>query len=212
MKRLMMVVEGQTEERFVGQILAVHLAQLWVVQPFVTRTSATARGGALSWQRNKREINNLLSQNSAPWVTTLFDLYALPSDFPGVVNSLQLNDPYQKALCVEQAMQQQLNHPQFIAHVQLYEFESLLFANPATIEERLSIPQNQCQVLAQGYATPEHINQNTPPSKRILSLYPSYSKPLDGLAIAQAVGLSTMRQECQHFDQWLRKLEDLGAS
>ena len=61
--------------------------------------------------------------------------------------------------------------------------------------------------------TPEHINNNpnTAPSKRILRIYPEYDKVLDGFNIAQDIGLTTMRSECRHFDEWLRAIESLES-
>ena len=59
--------------------------------------------------------------------------------------------------------------------------------------------------------TPEHINNNphTAPSKRILQIHPQYNKVLDGYNIANNIGLQAIRQECKHFDSWVRQLEAL---
>ncbi|HLO85357.1 MAG TPA: DUF4276 family protein [Nostocaceae cyanobacterium] len=61
------------------------------------------------------------------------------------------------------------------------------------------------------FSSPEHINEdpNTAPSKRILKCCPGYDKPLHGSLIAIDIGLDVIRQQCQHFDKWLNKLENL---
>jgi hypothetical protein len=47
------------------------------------------------------------------------------------------------------------------------------------------------------------------PSKRLGALYPHYDKVLHGSLISEAIGLGKLRQECQHFDKWVSRLEHL---
>ncbi len=39
---------------------------------------------------------------------------------------------------------------------------------------------------------------------------PGYKKASDGSLVAEAIGLGKIRSECQHFDAWLSRIENLG--
>ncbi len=59
------------------------------------------------------------------------------------------------------------------------------------------------------FDSPEEINdsQQTAPSKRIVGLNPGYAKVSDGVRISQKIGLTVMRAQCPHFNEWIGKLE-----
>jgi hypothetical protein len=61
------------------------------------------------------------------------------------------------------------------------------------------------------FTTPEEINDSpiTAPSKRVESLVPGYEKPLLGVLAVLEIGLARIREECPHFDGWLKHLESL---
>jgi len=67
--------------------------------------------------------------------------------------------------------------------------------------------------MSKTYSSPELINDGaeTSPSKRIIREIPAYEnlKSTAGPAVAQKIGLITIRQKCPHFDQWIQKLESL---
>jgi hypothetical protein len=95
--------------------------------------------------------------------------------------------------------------------VQLHEFETLLFASPSAFE--LAFPDKedivaQVQQIRQQYASPEKIDGgiNTHPAERIRRIAPDYQKSVSGPLILKAVGLSTLRRECQHFNSWIERL------
>ena len=80
MTRLLMLVEGQSEEIFVKQTLAPHLAGHGVfVQPIVLWTKRLGagggyRGGVSNWNQIKRSLLPLTFDTDA-WITTLLDLW-----------------------------------------------------------------------------------------------------------------------------------------
>ena len=61
--------------------------------------------------------------------TTLFDLYALPDDFPDSSKAKTEPEPYRKAAILEKALSDDINaafgDKRFVPYVQLHEFESL---------------------------------------------------------------------------------------
>ncbi|MFC3120756.1 DUF4276 family protein [Agaribacter flavus] len=64
------------------------------------------------------------------------------------------------------------------------------------------------------FETPEHINDSpqTAPSKPIKTMMPSYDKVLHGPMIAGDIGLETIRQQCPHFNHWLKHVEPLAET
>ena len=68
--------------------------------------------------------------------------------------------------------------------------------------------------ICNAFETPEHINDSplTAPSKRLFTIYDqAYQKTLHGSIVASEIGLAAIRRECQHFDAWLTKLENLNS-
>ena len=103
----------------------------------------------------------------------------------------------------------------FVPYLQLHEYEGLLFSDPVEFAKGISLPSlaQPFERVRRDFQTPEDINDdvNTAPSKRVLRLYPSYRKPLDGTRAAKAVGIDTMRRECPHFRDWVERLEALAT-
>ena len=97
MTRLLMLVEGQSEEIFVKQTLAPHLADHGVfVQPIVLWTKRLGsgggyRGGVSNWGQIQRSLLPLTYDTDA-WITTLLDFYGLPEDVPGYQEALLPGD------------------------------------------------------------------------------------------------------------------------
>ena len=85
MTEVIIVGEGQTEEVFIKEILGPALAKNDIfVHPRLIGTSRYSKGGSLKAQRVLRFLRNTLRERQDTYVTTFFDLYALPSDFPGL--------------------------------------------------------------------------------------------------------------------------------
>lgn len=87
MRQLAIVVEGQTEDRFVGDILRPHLWTRGIdIQPIIVKTSrtagrASAKGGG-SWRHRRKDIGNTLRSSQFVCVTTMIDFYGYPDDGP----------------------------------------------------------------------------------------------------------------------------------
>ncbi len=219
MNRVLVSVEGQTEETFVRDVLRQHLWGVSIdLQPVVITThrvkqGANFKGGVLSYGKARNEIVRLLNDRSAVAVTTMYDLYHLPQDFPGQATR-PASGGRTKAVHLENAFKSDIGDRRFRPYLQVHEFEALLFVNPELtarlFPEKKDLTQ-ELQNIRKKFLTPEDINDNplTAPSKRILSLYPRYEKPLDGPIIALEVGLGTIRKECPHFNEWLTWMENI---
>lgn len=224
MIRLHMIVEGQTEEIFVNRVLADHFGQFNItVDVRSVETSRHQRriyrGGLLDYQRAKRDLGRWMSedQNADAFFSTMFDLYALPDDFPSYVDARHTSDPYARVYALEDALRIDIEHRRFIPYIQLHEFEALLLADPQKFDWEFIEHDRQIDQLIQianGFDSPELINDHpeTAPSKRIIQLIPEYEgrKTSAGPLIAAKIGLPTLRAKCPHFDSWLRRIEALG--
>ena len=220
MIRVHVICEGQTEEMFVNELLVpTFLAKdLLLVPALIGRPGH--KGGNFKFDRLQTDVKNRLLGERTAYCTTFFDYYGLPQSFPGKdIHDSQV-DIVTKATSVQEAMTTELTRligddamRRFIPFVQMYEFESLLFSDPIAFARGISkehLSQNLTDIAEQ-FDSPEHINNSpqTAPSKRIEGLIRGYEKPLMGTLAALEVGLDSMRQNCELFDNWLRQLESL---
>lgn len=218
MKRVHILVEGQTEETFVRDVLAPHLLHSEVfLRPIVAATKRVKsgtkfKGGVTSYQRFKKELRQLARDTSASAITTMIDYYGLPGDFPGV-SSVPPGDCYQRVHHVQEALKADLDIRNLVPYISLHEFEALLLTSPDQIDALFPGREvaRKLSAAVSSLGSPERVNDGleTHPAARITRLAPSYRKPLHGPLIAGRIGLEAIRQECRHFDQWVRSLETL---
>ncbi len=222
--RLHFIVEGQTEETFVNQVLKPHLGDRYVwadARCVLTsrRGGVKYRGGFRSYAQPRRDILSWLreDQNDDARFTTACDLYRLPSDFLGYGDAQGAADPYEKVRVLEAALRDDIGDWRFIPYLQLHEFETLLLSEPDQLAAHFTDGQAGIQNLATmagQFANPELINDgpDTAPSKRIIAEIPEYAgmKPSAGPIVAEKIGLANLRARCQHFGEWIDQLEDLA--
>ena len=217
MSRVRILVEGQTEETFVNDILSPHLNQMGVY-PYALLFRR--KSGSFAYQRARREILNSLKEDSALICTTMVDFYGMPTDWPGRNESQSCRNYRDKAQRIEQALAADIiaqmgdswNPARFIPYVQMHEFEALLFSDTSVLAASDSRVSAQLERILQSFSCPEEINDdyNTCPSRRIKKHIDDYVKTLDGIIAARNIGLAKMRQTCPHFDEWLTRLELIG--
>lgn len=216
MSRIYVLVEGQTEEAFLRELLVPHYARLGhYLQPIIVSTSPGYRGGVVSYAKVRPQIVRLCKQDPNAYVTTMFDLYALPADFPGkgMPAYPATAAGHQKALFLEAQLTQDIGQVNFRANLLVHEYEALLFTQPSVFAqwtEDVSVVNALVQAVASAGA-PEDINESpqTAPSKRILAVMPGYQKTFHGPLIACDIGLDAIRQACPHFHAWLLAVEAL---
>jgi hypothetical protein len=216
MKRLFLLVEGQTEETFVRDLLGPHYAQLELfMYPILARTSPGHKGGVTGYGKVKSQLTRLCRQHRGAAVTTMIDLYGLPRDFPGISASSypESGTGVQKAKFLEARLSQDIGESNFIPYLMVHEFEAMLFSEPARFGDWSDSEEvvKELQKAASSFSTPEDINErpHLAPSKRIMASMPSYQKTLHGPLIADAIGLDTLRRSCAHLAEWLTRLEGL---
>lgn len=227
MARLYLFAEGQTEQTFANNVLKLHLAQHGV---FMQNSMLIAhardrgrvhRGGGRRYLPMKNDILRKLAQEkgSDVFFTTMIDLYAIHTQFPGLDEAEKLRHlPYKRVELLEQRFAQDIGDPRFIPYIQLHEYEAYLFADPTCFGYFYDHHADEIaalQAIADSTDTPELINdgQHSAPSKRIIAHLPDYkgAKPIVGSQVAELISLAVIRSKCPHFSAWLSRLEQLGA-
>lgn len=220
--RLYVTVEGQTEKEFADNALKPHLAGFAIdVRPriVVTNRKLGKRGGILDFDKIRSDVYRLMKQDSHAEArfTTMVDLYALPSEFPGWNEASKKAVPRERVQVLEQALAEEFSEPRFLPFIQLHEFESLLYCDLHELQRRIAASEAGIRALRAEVKdiAPEDINEGaaTAPSKRIIHHLPVYerNKVRVGAPAAVAIGLDMLRNRCPHFGNWLSKLEALGS-
>jgi len=226
MPRILIHVEGETEETFVNEVLAPHLYRRGYIKVSARLVGNTRqrdrRGGIRGWNSVRTDIINHLREDPGCLATTMVDYYGLPKTgekaWPGREAAGQLSFS-QKAQTVQDALLSDIcaelgtsfNPSRFVPYVMMHEFEGLLFSDCLRFAEGIGRPElaPQFQAIRDAFNTPEEIDDSpiTAPSKRVQVLLPDYEKPLLGTLAVLQIGLDAIRAQCPHFRQWLERLE-----
>jgi hypothetical protein len=211
MPRLLVHVEGQTEEEFVNEILRDHL-----LARGYSAVSARILGNArLRRQRGgirpsaRRDIVNHLKEDPACVATTMVDYYGLPLSgdgaWPGRAEAAGVSRAG-KASRVENAllddvmaeMGGRFDARRFVPFVVMHEFEALLFSDCAAFSRAIGHPGLEAglRTIRDQFPTPEDIDDSpvTAPSKRVMELVRGYEKPFMGPPAALEIGLCCIRE------------------
>ena len=228
MTRLLIHVEGQTEEDFVNEVLRDHLVNQGYesvgARIVGNNRLRRRRGGIRPWPSVRKDIINHLRQDPGCIATTMVDFYGLPQQgdgaWPGRAVATGRATQY-KASHVEgallkdvaEAMGGGFDPKRLVPFVMMHEFEGLLFSDCAAFGRGICQPKLELMFrqVRDAFGTPEDINDSpiTAPSKRVEEIVPGYEKPILGILAALEIGLPKIRTECPHFAAWLTKLEAL---
>ena len=214
MRRVYIICEGQTEEKFIKDVFIPYFnfeQKDIYITPFCPKTSIcnnkVHKGGGLSYSRIKQEVLNLLRRQDNPYVTTMFDYYALDTNFPGHNQLKAIPDIYKKVKHLEEKFKDDINsifsNNRFFPYIQLHEFESLLFSDINEIvkadpewNQREALISSLSKIVNE-YPNPEEINNSpsTSPSHRLAQILnlPKYRKVLHGTAIAKNIGIENVK-------------------
>lgn len=229
MARLLVHVEGETEESFVNEILRDHLHGFGYehvcARLLGNARQRSKRGGIRAWPSVRDDIVRHLKEDRHRVVTTMVDYYALPQSgdraWPGRAEAA-LQVYAQKIAVISQAisadigavMGEDFNSSRFVPFVVMHEFEGLLFSDCLRFGKGIGRTDlvAQLQNIRDAFSSPEEINDSpeTAPSKRVEALIPGYQKPLMGTLAALEIGLDKIRDACPHFNNWLLQIEAFG--
>ena len=226
--RLLVHVEGQTEELFVNDVLAPYLYARGF-SSVSARLLGTARfranrGGIRSWAAVRNDIARHLKNDNEACATTMVDYYALPAGADGwpVRDEAICLAPENRARHVENAihsdfcnfMDDAFDNCRFVPYVTMHEFEALLFSDCSIFADCAGRPEVAITLagIRSDYDTPEHINDSpeTAPSKRVAEIIPEYQKVFIGALAAASIGVEAIVAECPGFGRWIDNLISLA--
>ena len=224
-KIIHILCEGQTEQGFVEEVLRPYLIDNGVtsVKSVIVSTNKklNAQGGMSSYTHARTDLNLMRQSNpdssfESHTFTTMFDLYALPCDFPGYEEADAIVEPYARVNSLEQSFANAVNDSRFIPYIQLHEFEALLFCGIEHLVKIYLKCKKPCEQLTkdlQKVGNPELIDNGptTAPSKRIIKAIEGgnkykYNKPATGKSVTKEIGIDELCAKCQHFNEWIEQL------
>lgn len=211
-RRIIIVVEGDTEEEFVKSSLQPHFQGFGIhdVRGIKIQTSPGHKGGIGNYGKFKRNVENYLKQEKDIVVSSLLDFFRLPTSFPKYEEALKIPYANERVSFLENAIGEDINHHRFIPYLQLHEFEALLFTHSKGFEYcGFSDQQRQAvQSIMDSFENPEEINNHpdTAPSKRLQKIVPGYNKVLHGNIIIQENGFHSLLEKCPRFSTWIKRL------
>ena len=237
-RRVLVVVEGQTEFSVLNSTVAPHLGSIGVyLYPKVVGRPGHKGGVYRSFDSVAKEIVNLFKQEPSAVVSTFFDFYALPEDWPGVADAKRAKArgvaTAEVAAIAECGWQADIAdktkdlgiQAAFIPYVQMHEVETLLFTSPKDMAEAFLQPhlETRFRAIVEECGGCEEINDRPQlaPSKRIEALFSGYRKGRDrnkredrrphAPVITARIGLAPIRAACPHFNGWVTALEQLAS-
>jgi hypothetical protein len=226
MKHLYVVVEGETELAFVNRLLIPY----WQSRGLTTHIQGimiAMKGGGHGFnniEHFKQTIEPLLHEKNQPVITTMIDHYGINSKqkLPNYEKCTQETDIEKRISCMEESLNNVVNEIKpyrfFIPNILRHEMETLLYADP---QQGFALEKDEIRdavlKVCEKFPNIEDIN-HTPegaPSKRIMAIYNAngrrYSKPNDGVDIADLTGIEAMLGKCPRFKAWVERVIELVA-
>ena len=175
MSRLLIHVEGQTEEDFVNEVLRDHL----VVAGYDSVSARIVgnarlrrrRGGIRPWPSVKRDIVNHLKEDTGCIATTMIDYYGLPQQggaaWPGRAEASNLAFESRATHVQDELMEdligsldRSFDRSRFVPFVIMHEFEGLLFSDCAAFSRAIGRGdlEGDLAEIREEFESPEEIN------------------------------------------------------
>ncbi len=222
------VVEGQTEQTFVRDVLAPQIAYKGIYLHPALIGKPGHKGGDIRFDRAKIDICHFLKQRNDTYISTMFDYFRIDSKWPGkaevrqqIRNGATLT-AIDKAKILEAATHNEIvraisgcdSERRFVPYIVMHEFEALLFSDADILAEKTEIDVSHIRGIIEEYKNPEEINDDpvNAPSKLLEVLKSGYRKVAMGKTVSDAIGIQAIRRQCPHFDNWLTTLEHLKES
>ncbi|MEI7188731.1 DUF4276 family protein [Dickeya dianthicola] len=210
MTRICIVCEGPTEVEFIQQCIEPHLRDYgkYVYPSIIQSPSGRGRGGRVTVERLASHMHR--EYYSTDRITSLVDFYGFQRSVGR--SKQQLESDILSQIC---NLNPRVVRGFILPYVQMYEFEGILFSDIEKFEYVLDGWDEEAREkllgIKQQFSSPEDINNSrqTAPSKRLEAIFSNgaYSKTEHGPIIAEEIGLTTIRQQCPGFNDWLSHLE-----
>ena len=213
MRQVVVLVEGQSEETLVNEVLspAACARGCWL-KPIVVTTSATPTGAHHGGGHRKHYHAKLQGLLRAPhWhrVSLLLDYYQYPKGAPGreVATPSESLDSAGRQAVLMAALNAEYSDPRFRPLVVLHEIEALVLAAIAAGQGDGLLPRQGLAALRQAITRaggPEQVNDgpSTSPSKRLEAADPGYMKTVTGPLLVSEAGLPAVLERCPTFKAW----------
>ena len=213
MGQVVILVEGQTEETLVNEVLspAACARGCWL-KPIVVTTSATPTGahhGGGHWKHYHAKLQGLLKASHWERVGLLLDYYQYPKGAPGrdvTAPSGSLDNVGRQSALID-ALRAKYPDPRFRPLVVLHEIEALVLAAIDAGQGDGLLPRQGLAELRQAITHahgPEQVNDgpSTAPSKRLEAADPGYMKTVTGPLLVSEAGLPAVLERCPTFKDW----------
>ena len=221
---ILVLCEGQTEREFCNQVVAGPLARNNIaLAGTLVGKPQRKHGGIRPWPVYRAELLRLAKERADRHLAVLVDYYAMPNSWPGRAAS-RSQPVSNRGIHVEGLLEADLSnqlHGRFHPCVQLHEFESLLFVDPAAtafiiaasgrgLNDRY-IAQRMEAIKAECGGSVELINDapDNAPSKRLIKLMPNYDKVAWGVTAAADTSIPKLMAGCPWLNRWLSGMEAL---
>lgn len=207
MKRLVFIVEGDTEVLFINGSVIPYLYNLGFINPMNAQTIITNRkqhkkGGVVNYQYLKNDIGRVLAQDNVI-ITTFIDFFRLPTNFPNYTTDSKLIDE------IEEGVFADIDSLDFIPYIQRHEMEALMFSEISGFDFVIDDPKklDEIQNIINSYHNPEDINSRPEhaPSKRLEHIF-KYDKVIDSEMIFDFLSMEQIMEKCPRFKIWIDKL------
>ena len=212
MKRVVFIVEGDTEIFFIEKCIIPYLYNKGFENPMnaqkiITNRKLHKKGGNVNFEYLKNDIQRVASTKNV-LITTFLDFFRLPTNFPCYTeDSLRISEIEN---AIKEEMSKYLDADCLLPYIQRHEIESLMFSGldgfDIVIDDYDTI--QELDSIIKEYPNPEDINTHPEkaPSKRLERLFP-YNKTFDGELILEALPIDKIRTKCPRFNDWMNKLE-----
>jgi hypothetical protein len=214
--RLVFIVEGNTEVEFITKKIIPYLEQkrgntyttFMNAQKITTNKKMNCKGGVVNFEYLKNEIKRVASKRNV-LITTLIDFFRLPNNFPNYSTDKNKVDSIEEGISKEMEKLIASNH--FLPYIQLHEFEALMFIDAEKFEiiTESDSQKKQIEDIISKYPNPENINGgcDTAPSKRLISIIPTYEKVFFSSLIFSELSIDDIRKKAPRFNEWLDRIE-----
>ena len=154
---VVVVVEGQTEQTFIREVLAPEMAGKGVFLYAMLIGKSGHKGGNIRFERARNDVGRLLKQRPDTYVSSMFDFFRIEADWPGkrevlrLINSGTSLSATDKGEKLENVMLSEITESfsgynpevRFLPYIEMHEFEALLFSNASILANNINVRESE---------------------------------------------------------------------